>query len=160
MRSQLFITDLVFTASVFAIVFFTLALTINESIVNNRLGFDSMKARLYCEQIAALLTLNPGVPVNWHEGGMLYPGAVDSRNELNFDKMDALMAMDLNVTFQIPHPTSLMLEEITASGYNIVNCSQYLFNKYGNCSYFDEQRASRLLYSGNRVFRLQVIIDG
>jgi hypothetical protein len=160
LRSQILIADLAFTAGVFALVFFFLALTLNDSVVYAQQEFDSMRAKFYSEQIASLVTLNPGVPSDWQHGNMFYPGVVDSENKLNFDKLDAMMAMDLNETFQIPYPTSFIIEEVTSTGFDPFNCSQYLITKYGNCTYEAEARTSRLLYSGDKVYRLQVIIDG
>jgi hypothetical protein len=158
MKSQLFIADLVFTASIFALVFFFLAFTINQSVIQKYEEQESMKTKFYAEQLASLITMNPGVPFDWHKGNMIYPGAVDSENQLNFDKVTALMGMDLNDTFQLPYPTSLILDEVVSSDYYVVNCSQYLITKYGNCTYSDEGISYRLLYSADKIYRLQVII--
>lgn len=159
-RSQLFTMDLIFTASVFVMLFFMFAVSLNDSLMQKDAQYRSMQARMYAEQIASLLTLSPGVPFTWHEGDMLYPGAVQAENQLSMDKIDTLLSLELNQTLQVPYPTAILLDLVDASGYTPVDCSQYLKDKYGGCTYTTEQVVSRLVYSDDAIYRLQVVVDG
>jgi len=156
MRAQIFMTDLIFTAAIFATLFFFIAYTTNQTIADESVKLYQNKANLIAYQLSSLLALTPGQPLNWTATNVTYPGLVFGENRFSRAKYDQLAVMNINDTLGIPYPVDIMLEEAWGTP---INCTPHIYEKYGGkCTYFDEIQVSRIVY-GDRPYRLRVIID-
>lgn len=160
MRAQVFITDLLFTAAIFAMLFFLIALEINQSIASVSVEFDKVKGQLLADQLASLLVSSPGSPVGWNETNIIYPGIVDFENHLVMSKFTRLAGIHLGSKLNMgQYNISVIIDEVRPTGDVALNCTDYLRDKYGNCTFMDEPRTSRLLTDGSKVYKLWVVVS-
>ncbi len=159
MRVQIFAMDLVFTGAIFVMLFFMIALMINSTITTHEQAFDNEKRLIISKQLASLLVMSPGYPVTWNETNIEYPGLAYSPNKLDRDKYSMLVGLDYSTLDLEGYNVSLILEEVTPGGYEPLNCSERIMQKYGNCTYTTEQRTPRLFYSDDKVYRVWVVVE-